>query len=290
MLKFFFYLIAYLPNTWAQRLAVVIGNVLSMTDNRDRRVAATNIALCFSQLSAQEQSALVKRTLVENAKTLLELPGIFIRGGEYAISLIRAVNGIEHYQAAVERQQGVILLAPHLGNWELTSHFLNQYAPITAMFAPPKIAFLNDIIRRSRQSTGVVLIPADDQGVRTLFKQLKNGAVIGLLPDQIPKHDNAGVYAPFMGHDAFTMTLVNHLAHRTGATVLLTFAERLPIGKGYRLHIFPASENINHAERLTAAKAMNEDIAACVSLVPQQYQWTYKRFKKQPDGKNSPYH
>lgn len=288
-LKIIFWLLARLPNTLSQRLGSGIGWLLYVVDNREKRNAQTNISLCYPTLSELEQQQLVKQTLTENAKTLFEIPRIFDQGGEYAIGLVRSVEGIERYQAAIDSGKGVILLAPHLGNWELTVHYLNQFSPITAMFAPPKQAFLNEIMRQSRQSSGATLVPADPRGVRAQLKHLKQGGVIGILPDQQPKHNHAAIFAPFMGYPAYTMLLVNSLVKRTQATVLMTFAERLPVGKGYRLHVLEAPDNLDHVDELIAATALNQGVANCIALAPAQYQWTYKRFKHPPAGKKSPY-
>lgn len=290
MVKTLFHLVALLPNTWAQRLGAMVGALLFRLNTREKRTAATNIALCFPHLSTAEQQQLLKQTLCENAKTLLELPRIFQQGGQYAANLISEVNGINHYHTAIARSKGVILLAPHLGNWELVIHYLNPLANITAMFDPPKQKFLNEIMRQGRQSSGGTLVPADGTGVRTQLKHLQQGGVIGILPDQVPQHNNAGIHASFMGQVAFTMTLVNNLAKRSDADVLMTFAERLPVGKGYRLHIFPAPSGINDNDPIIAATALNQGVADCVNLAPAQYQWTYKRFKHQPNGAQEPYH
>lgn len=279
---------AHLPNRWAQFLGSAVGGLLFRFSNREKHVASVNIALCFADLPVAEQQKLVKQTLKENAKTLFELPRIFQQGGQFALDLIREVDGIEHYHRALNDGKGVILLAPHLGNWELTVHYLNQFAPITAMFDPPKQPFLNEIMRRGRESSGATLVPADGTGVRAQLKQLKKGGVIGILPDQVPPHDNAGIHAPFMGQTAFTMTLVNNLAKRSGATVLMTFAERLA-GGGYRLHVFPAPSDIAADDALISATALNLGVEQCVNIAPAQYQWTYKRFKHQPNDGAEPY-
>lgn len=289
MLKFVFVAVSLLPNTVAQSLGKIVGVLLNRYSKREKKVAVINIARCFPELSSDEQQRLVKQTLIENCKTLLEIPRIFRKGGRYAIDLITEVEGISHYHNATKNGKGVILLAPHLGNWELTVHYLNQFSPITAMFAPPKQTFLNEIMRKGRQSSGATLVPADGAGVRAQLKHLKQGGVIGILPDQNPKHGHAGVFAPFMGHDAYTMLLVNSLAKRTDATVLLTFAERLSAGKGYKLHVIPAPLGMDADDELVAATVLNQGVEACVRVAPAQYQWTYKRFVVQPDGKSSPY-
>lgn len=289
MLKFVFIAVSLLPNRAAQGLGSIVGRLLHRYNQREKNVAVVNIARCFPELSADEQQQMVKETLIENSKTLLEIPRIFRKGGQYAIDLITEVEGLSHYHQAIDDGNGVILLAPHLGNWELTVHYLNQFSPITAMFAPPKHAFLNEIMRKGRQSSGATLVPADGTGVRAQLKHLKQGGVIGILPDQNPKHGHAGVFAPFMGHDAYTMLLVNSLSKRTKATILLTFAERLKAGNGYKLHVMPAPLGMDANDELLAATVLNQGVEACVRVAPAQYQWTYKRFVVRPDGVSSPY-
>ncbi len=288
MLKVIFYFIAALPLPIAQFLGACLGSLLNRFDNRERRVARINIALCFSELSADKQADLVRQALQENAKTLLEMPRIFCRGGQYAIGLVKSVNGLQHYYDAIAAGRGVILLAPHLGNWELVVHYLNQYAPITAMFAPPKQIFLQDIMRKGRQSSGATLVPANSRGVRAQLKHLKKGGVIGILPDQKPAPGTASVFAPFMGQSAATMLLTHNLSQRTQAVVLMTFAQRLANGT-FTLHIFPAPPKTSDSDAITAATALNQGIEQCIQLAPAQYQWTYKRFALQPDGEQSPY-
>ncbi len=288
MLKVIFYFLASLPLPVAQFLGARLGSLLNRFDNRERRVARINIALCFSELSAEKQADLVKQTLQENAKTLLEMPRIFRRGGHYTIGLVKSVEGLQYYHDAIATGHGVILLAPHLGNWELVVHYLNQYAPITAMFAPPKQLFLQDIMRKGRQSSGATLVPANGQGVRAQLRHLKKGGVIGILPDQKPAPGTASVFAPFMGQPAATMLLAHNLSRRTQAVVLMTFAQRLTNGT-FTLHIFPAPSAISDSDAATAATALNQSIEKCIQLAPAQYQWTYKRFALQPDGEQSPY-
>lgn len=289
MLKYLFTFFACLPNTLSQRLGLLVGRLLYYSNNREKQVATKNIALCFPELSVKEQQRLVKKTLIENAKTLLEIPRIFNKGGQYAIGLVTSIEGLEDYQQSIARGKGVILLAPHLGNWELIVHYLNQFSPMTAMFAPPKQAFLNDIMRQARESSGATLVPADTTGVRALLKHLKQGGVIGILPDQQPKHGHAAIYAPFMGQEASTMLLINNLAKRTDASIVYAFAERQGIGQGYKVRVLLAPEGLADNDELVAATQLNQGVENCLRLAPAQYQWTYKRFKHQPEGKNSPY-
>lgn len=287
-IKYLFATFSLLPISVSQSIGGLIGRLLYYFDNREKRVAKINIDLCFPELSDKEKKTLLQKTLIESAKTLLEIPRIYKKGGAYAIGLVSEVSGIEHYHRALERGKGVVLLAPHLGNWEVTV-YLNQFSPITAMYAPPKQVFLNDVMKKGRQSTGATLVPADTTGVRALLKQLKKGGVIGVLPDQKPKAGHAGAFAPFMGKAAYTMLLINSLMKRTDAVALMTFAERLPNGRGYCLHVMPAPKGLGNNDEVLAVTALNQGVEQCVRLAPSQYQWTYKRFSLQPEGMTPPY-
>ncbi len=175
MMIFLFNVIAKLPNALAQQLGKCIGSYLFYTHHKERKVAEANINLCFKELSEKQRLRLTKQTLQENAKTLLELPRIFTQSGDKSVQRITEVEGLEHYKKALANSNGVLILAPHLGNWELVIHYLNQFGTITAMYSPPKKPFLNDIMRKARESTGASLVPADAKGVRSLLKTLKTG-------------------------------------------------------------------------------------------------------------------
>jgi KDO2-lipid IV(A) lauroyltransferase len=120
-------------------------------------------------------------------------------------------------------------------------------------------------------------------GVRTLFKRLLVGGVVGILPDQQPKAGE-GEFAPFFGTPALTMVLLSRLAQRTGATVLFAFAERLPRGEGFRMRFLPAPEGIDAEDLPAAVAALNRGVENCVKIAPAQYQWAYKRYSIRPAG------
>jgi len=138
----------------------------------------------------------------------------------------------------------------------------------------------------------VTQVRAEGPGVRTLFKRLREGGVVGILPDQQPKAGD-GDFAPFFGIDALTMTLLPRLAARSGAAVLFAWCER--IGEGapqFALHVEPADPALSGPDLVQALVAMNAHIERIARRNPAQYQWTYKRFKIRPPGSDeaNPYH
>ena len=124
------------------------------------------------------------------------------------------------------------------------------------------------------------------RGEALLDAALAAGGTVGILPDQKPRAGE-GEFAPFFGRDALTMVLLPRLAARTGASVLYAFAERLPRGAGFRIHLLPAPADLTDADPAIACGALNQGVQECVELAFAQYQWQYKRYSAH--GRPSPY-
>ena len=233
--------------------------------------------LCFPELDAGTSQAFLRETLAETGKSTFELATFWGRGPARVLSLVRRVEGLEHVRAALAQGRGLLIAAPHLGAWELLNLYLATLAPLTILYRVPKHRAFEQLLLRSRTVLGAEAVRAEPAGVRLLFRRLKEGRMVGILPDQRPK-GGEGVDVPFFGHTARTMTLVSRLAHKTRAPVLLAFAERLPRARGYVVHFVPAEPEIADADAAIGTAALNRGIEACVRICPTQYQWTYKRF------------
>jgi KDO2-lipid IV(A) lauroyltransferase len=135
-------------------------------------------------------------------------------------------------------------------------------------------------LENARQRDGLALAPANLSGVRTLLKTLRKGGLVGLLPDQVPRAGE-GVWTKFFGKPAYTMTLPAKLAQMSGATVILSYAERLAYGKGYAVHFVPFDRQLTGTpeEQAGIINAAMEDL---ITRCPSQYFWSYNRFKGQP--------
>ncbi len=186
----------------------------------------------------------------------------------------------------------MIVAAPHHGNWELLNQWLASRTPLAIRYAPPDSpggdAFLQQVRATHGQPDRVTQVRAEAAGVRQLLRWLKDGGVVGILPDQQPKQGE-GEFAPFFGRPALTMSLLGRLASRTGATVLLAWCERIadtPHGPRFALHVEPAPAGIADADAIASATALNAAVEHVARRDPAQYQWTYKRFSIQPDGHN----
>lgn len=288
LLRGLFVVLAWIPLPVQYVIGDLIGSLLALFPNRHRRISLRNLALCFTDLHEYHRARLMIKSLRETARTALETPLIWRASEARMRRLIRRVEGEEHIDKALAAGKGVIMASPHLGNWELMGQYLQLRAPLTALFKPTEYPAVNVLMQQGRGHLGITMVPTDAQGVRQVFTHLKRGGMVGILPDQDPG-DGGGVFAPFFGIPTMTMTLLSKLAVRSQAPVLVCYAERLSWGRGFVIHILPCPDGIYHADPVISATALNQTIEQAVRQCPEQYQWSYKRFRSRPEGEPSRY-
>jgi KDO2-lipid IV(A) lauroyltransferase len=230
----------------------------------------------FGDRDAAAQATLVRETLGHAGMGLTELAWVYGRPRD-ALARVRAVIGSEHLAAALAAGRGVLIAAPHQGSWELLNLWLSLQGPLTILYRVPQRPAFESLLVDARGALGAEAVRAEASGVRLLFRRLKEGRMVGILPDQRPK-GGEGVEVPFFGRPTVTMSLLARLAHKTGAPVLLAAAERLPGGAGWTIRIEPAEPAVADADASAATAALNRGIERLVAHAPAQYQWTYKRF------------
>ncbi len=273
-----------LPLATDRVLARAVAAAAFRLNVRSARTTRTNIALCFPELDAAAQDRLVRDSLRHSANVVAEVGPLYHWPAARWRSRVTLL-GEALFDEAMSSGRGVLLLGPHFGNWEALPMFLGRYR-VTALYDPPRIANLEKTLRLAREKSGMRLLPIDASGLRGVYRALDSGAAAGLLPDQVPGRD-VGVYAPFFGHPALTMTLVHRLVQRTRPVVLLAVARR--IHGGFRFEFHAAPEDIHSPDAETSAAAMNAAIETLVRTDPAQYQWEYKRFRRQAPGAPDPY-
>jgi KDO2-lipid IV(A) lauroyltransferase len=266
-----------LPLPVLHALGAAIGRWTWRCHGRTRRVTESNLALVLTQESTKSRQAIGHAAVIETGKALCEIARIWGNAPATALALIREVSGRELFDAALARGRGLIVAAPHLGCWELLNYWLAAQTPLAILYRAPRHAAIEPLLLRARGALPVEQVRAEGSSVRTLYKRLAAGGVVGILPDQKPR-EGTGVIAPFFDVPAATMVLLPRLAERTGASVLFSFVERLPRGAGYRLHFLPAPDAIADTDITVACTALNQGVENCVRLAFAQYQWSYKRY------------
>lgn len=267
----------------AQRLGSFLGRILYWTRSDSARITRINISRCFPELSAQQQEVLARQSLRHTGMLVAELGAMWEWPVERSLALVKEVTGTEHLTEAEKKGNGLILLAPHLGNWELAGLYFAARYRMAALYQPPKISELDEYMRAVRERNGSELVPASKRGVMRLFHILREQGVIGILPDQNPEA-SGGHFAPFFGIPANTIKLVSKLVEKTNAQVLCVCAERLDDHQGFVINIVPADSALYAEDLSTSVAALNRTVETMVRQLPEQYQWEYKRFKKRPDG------
>ncbi len=255
------------------------------------RVCRINLNLVFPELSADEIDSLVKKNLIEYGKLALEMIfNWFIPSGAFKRK-IRKINGELHLKKAIEDQRGVIIVHPHLGNWEVFNYILGPYKPY-ALYKPLRNKFLDRIVRKSRERPGTkMLVPFSGTGVRKLYRLLEKGKIIKAFPDQLP--DGPGsVVVDFFNVPAGTGTLLPRLIKKTHPAVLCVYAKRLSWARGFDIYIEPAISEIYADNLEQSTTALNKSMERLIRQCPEQYLWGYKRYKYTVDSelysRNSP--
>jgi len=278
--------ISRLPLGLSRAIGRAIGSLLWLINGREASVTKRNLEMCFPEMPEQERLKLAKRSLQETGVMLMETPAVWMRDMAWLRSKVIETEGCELVDEALAKGKGMVLIAPHLGNWEVVGLYAATLGPITSLFEPPKNAEVGAIIQESREKSGATLVPTDRRGVMKLLKAIKAGGISGILPDQVPG-DGAGELVEFFGRPAYTMTLLCNLVSKTGCEALVSYAERVP--GGFKLVFKKSCPDLYSEDCDKSLRALNRSVEDAIKALPEQYQWEYKRYKCFEDGYQDPY-
>jgi KDO2-lipid IV(A) lauroyltransferase len=209
----------------------------------------------------------------------IETAGLWRSPDALILSRVKVVEGWDEVIAARDAGRGVIFLSSHMSTFEIASLFMGSHVPITVMFRPPRVRWAEPMMRAGRDRMQIRSEPAEMSGIRAMLKALRRGETIGLMPDQVPDPNRGGegVWADFYGRPAYTMTLAQKFAKTTGALVVMIGCVRLPNAAGYRLLFTPLAPFSDDLE--TSARELNAAVEAVIALAPDQFLWSYNRYK-----------
>jgi len=275
-----FRLLGKLPLSLNHAVGAAAGWLAWWGSARHRRLTRENITLYGKQAGMDDIEALLSAAITEQGKSISEMAVAWTAPIAHLYSLVRTCTGWEHVDAAKAQQRPVIFVTPHLGCYDIAGRYLESRIPVTALYRPPKQKWLGPVMQQGRIRGEGSTAAADAGGVRVLLKTLKSGGNIIILPDQVPAPGQGGdgVWADFFGRPAYTMTLLPRLAQSAHATVLFFFAERLPHGAGYHVHIEPMHDEYS-GDKHTAAQQTNAMVERLIAMAPAQYLWGYNRYK-----------
>jgi len=281
------YLSSCLPLSTSRYIGRKIGSLYYKFGKRRVHIARVNIKICFPELNEAERELRVKKSIQEAGAWFMEAGAVWTWSDEKIVSKV-TVKNIELLNEAIALNKGVILAVPHLGNWEVIGPLVSLNNSFACFYKQDdRNRLFSDFVIRQRSRSGTIMAPADPSGVRCLYKHLKSGKVIGLLPDHNPSPE-MGVFVPFFNRPALTGTLISSLARKNKATVLSGIAVRTKAG--FEVH-FAKIPNQHSDDKILAARSINKAMEDCIQVAPEQFQWVYPRFNKRQDplAQPSPY-
>lgn len=265
-------IIAMLPLPIIHALGIIVGWISYSIDKKFSRRIRNNLHKSKLANNAKEHARLVRLSVGETGKGILETLAIWVKSQRSILKWVKRCEGWHHVGNALAAKKGIIFLTPHLGCYEISARYYTAQHPMTVLYTPTRKSWLSNIMESGRERSKTTLAPASLAGVRRLLKTLKSGEAVGILPDQVPDLGD-GIWATYFGEPAYSMTLVSKLVEATGATVLLVYGERLAWGQGFVIHIEPLNTD-------TSPQDINNAIEGLVRKKPEQYLWSYSRFKQ----------
>ncbi|WP_180081073.1 lysophospholipid acyltransferase family protein [Acinetobacter sp. YH12201] len=276
--------ISRFPLSFLQLLASCIAILLYSFNSSLKRITGINLKLAYPELDETAYQALLKKSLKSQCMTYIESIKCWGMPPEYSLNQIKNIYGEQHLTEALANKKGVIVVVAHLGCWELLNAWLNLHAAPMIMYKPNKHKAVDRFMLEARQRLNATLVPTDENGVRAIFKHLKQGGLTVILPDHLPKA-SGGIYSEFFGQKTLSTTLVSKLASKTQCNIVSLSCIRDETS-GFNVYCSPLSDQILSKDLQTSVDSLNQNLESMINVAPEQYVWSYKRFRKVEGNKN----
>jgi KDO2-lipid IV(A) lauroyltransferase len=281
LIKLMFAVTRLMPLVWARALGRIVGAGLYHCNQRMQRVAIRNLELAYPEWTPVKRRALARQSVQSTGELAAEMGRVWAQPWAKTATLLE-VDGLGCVTEPLASGQGVIVLGPHLGNWELLGMHLATLGNLVALYEPIPLKKLDQLVHSRRQCTGGKLVPTTPRGIAELVRSVRAGGITGILPDQVPNDENAGLNAPFFGVPCFTAALASNLIRKSGAAPVM--GTILRTGRGFRAVYRPAEPGVHSDDTLEALSAINLGVEKLIAGNERQYQWQYKRFRCRPKG------
>lgn len=276
------WLLHFLPLPLLAWLGRRLGDLLYCFGRDRRRVATINLQLCFPERSAAERRALAREHFRLLGRSLIER-AIFWWAPRERIERLVRVKGEAHVRNALAAAQPVMLLAPHFLGLDAGGVAVTMRFDIVSIYASQSNPVFDLLLLGGRSRFGDQLLLSRQDGARATVKAMKAGRPFYYLPDMNARRRD-GIFVPFFGIQASTVTGLPRLAKAAGAVVIPCVTRILPGGQGYEVE-FGAPWADYPSDDLTAdITRMNAWIESVIRTMPAQYYWVHRRFKTRPLG------
>ncbi|MEW5755408.1 MAG: LpxL/LpxP family Kdo(2)-lipid IV(A) lauroyl/palmitoleoyl acyltransferase [Pseudomonadota bacterium] len=280
------WLLSHLPYRILMNLGRALGSAVFPFAKRRRRIADTNLHLCFPQWSETQRRQVLKAHFQALGMMLFEA-ALSWWGSERTMRALSTITGLEHLRTALDRGKGVLLLGAHFTTIEITGNLFYRHArhPVSGLYRQHENPVLDYLFQRGRHQFFEQLIARDD--IRSVLRGLKQNQIMWYAPDQAYR-GRQSIEAPFFGHPAQSTNATMRIAKISGAAVTPFYCERLPAGRGYQLHVLPALKDFPSGDDIADQTQINQIFERIIARIPEQYFWVHRRFKP-ARGQADPY-
>lgn len=278
-----FRLFYWLPINLSRKLGIFFNRLSYRFSSKKRLIMSTNLKIAFPNLSASERTALIEHSNRQSGQLLAEFALAWFGSKEQILQQIKHVSNQTLIEDGLSNSSPVILVTPHLGNWEFFVQWAQINYPMFGLYSSSRLPQLDKLLYHARSKFGCMPFSAEPKGVLNLLRNIKKGGLMVILPDQAPQK-GSGVYAPFYGQPAYTMTLLHKLLKKSGATLLFADCIRRDNQQGFDITIEKPIFDAKEADVTLFNSGLNRQIESMINRSPSQYVWDYKRYKHQENG------
>lgn len=280
----FMRLIAVLPLPWVRALGVGLGWVLYVVVASRRKVADTNLRLCFPEWSAAEREQHVRKVFVLFAQTWLDRGWLWHAPAHVTLRRLRLMGDV----GQLSGNAPTVLFAPHFLGLDAGATALSQQVQrqFSTIYTPQSNPILDAWIAAGRRRFGNAALYNRKAGVKPVLAALRAGDPLYLLPDMDFGPDDC-LFVPFFGVTAATVPSLPRFA-RLGRAKVVPVLTRLT-ASGYDVEILPAWDDFPSTDLAADCRVMNQRLEAYIRAMPDQYYWVHKRFKTRPQGEPDVY-
>ena len=276
----FLWLLHFLPLVLLARLGSGFGLLLHALAHERRVVCRTNLARCFPHWDEGTRHAVERQHFQAQGRAILERALLWWSSRERIMRLVR-VQGLQYLQPELGRP--LLVLVPHFVGLDAGGTRIACEYDWSAIYALQKSRLMTRMLLKGRTRFGSQRLFSRQDGIRVVATSLRSGVPLYYLPDQDYGAKDA-IFVPFFGNPAATITGLARLATLGRARVVPCVTRMLPGGEGYEVRFYPAWENYPSGDAQADARRMNAFIEERVLEMPEQYNWTHKRFKTRPPG------
>lgn len=279
-MSFYTTLLRILPLAFLRSIAKVAAYFINQ--NPDKSMlwkTRVNLSLTYPDIPESEREKLAKESVTKQCLSYIESGKCWAMPPEWSIQQIKTVHHLDVLTNALNDHRGALIITPHLGTWEMMNAWVHQYGIPTIMYKPMKNEDFNAFALQARQRLNATLVATDANGVKTLFKNLKQGGFSIILPDHVPQ-PSGGVVVPFFGIPCLTSTLASKMAQKTQCRLVGLSCFRRAEGEGFEVYCDDLNDpQLYDADLDVATAALNKAVEAMINRFPAEYMWGYKRFR-----------